>query len=267
MAHEFDPGPVEEPFASLVADYPGEEVYPPDDFRTEWGPIFHRGRLDGSARVLVLGQDPAESEAVARRILVGEAGHRVQGMLAKLGMDRSYVMVNTFLYSVFGQQGGERHRDDPAIAAYRNRWLKAILAPRKIQAVIAIGRLAQDAWEQWLATPDGQGKAPAFAHVTHPTMPESASKGDADKRAKLTRDMLKNWNTALEGLRPAIKNPDVKRDFVPYGRSFKKSERLPIPELDMPAGLPDWMRAASDWADRVGATPAEKRRTIRIRIP
>ncbi len=266
MAHEFDPG-YPERFWPLLADHPGPETYPPADFRVEWGPIFHRGRLDGSARVLVLGQDPAESEAVARRILVGEAGHRVQGMLAKLGVERSYVMVNTFLYSVFGQQGGERHKDDPAIAAYRNRWLKAILASGKVEAVIAIGRLAREAWEQWTETPDGQGKAPAFAHVTHPTMPESASKGDAKKRATLTRDMLKGWNTALEALRPAIKHPDVKRDFVPYGRAFKKSERLPIPERDMPAGLPDWMRAASDWADRVGANAAEKRRTIRIRIP
>ena len=47
---------VAEPFASLVAGYPGDDVSPPADFRTEWGPVFHRGRLDGSARVLVLGQ-------------------------------------------------------------------------------------------------------------------------------------------------------------------------------------------------------------------
>ena len=45
-----------------------------------------------------------------RRILVGEAGHRTQGLLAKLGIDRSYLMVNTFLYSVYGQAGGEQHK-------------------------------------------------------------------------------------------------------------------------------------------------------------
>src|SRR5436190_23310230 len=113
MAHAFDRGPVDEPFASLVRDYPGEDVYPSDSFRTEWGPIFHRGRLDGSARILILGQDPATSETIARRILVGEAGRRVQGLLAKFGVDRSYVMVNTFLYSVFGQGGGSAHKNDP----------------------------------------------------------------------------------------------------------------------------------------------------------
>ena len=74
MSHPYDPGPIDEPFASLARDYPGPEAYPADRFRVEWGPIFHRGRLDGSARLLVLGQDPGQHESIARRILVGEAG-------------------------------------------------------------------------------------------------------------------------------------------------------------------------------------------------
>src|SRR6266540_3867437 len=127
MATAFDPGYVDEPFRSLVATYPGAIAYPSAGFRLEWGPIFHRGRLDGTARVLVIGQDPAQHETIARRILVGEAGHRIQGFLFKLGIDRSYVMVNTFLYSVYGQGGGNQHAHDPAIAAYRNQWLDALL--------------------------------------------------------------------------------------------------------------------------------------------
>ena len=110
MAHDFDLGYSAEPFRTLCREYPDETVYPSADFRTEWGPIFHRGRLDGTARVLILGQDPAQHETIARRILVGEAGQRIQGFLAKLGIDRSYVMVNTFLYSVYGQGGGNRHK-------------------------------------------------------------------------------------------------------------------------------------------------------------
>ena len=88
MAHDFDSGYGNEPFRALCADFPDEKVYPPADFRTEWGPIFHRGRLDGSARVLILGQDPAQHESISRRILVGEAGQRIQGFLAKLGIDQ-----------------------------------------------------------------------------------------------------------------------------------------------------------------------------------
>src|SRR3954467_12556923 len=125
---DFDPGPVSEPFATLVREAPAGDVYPPSDFRVEWGPIFHRGRLDGTARILVVGQDPGQHESVARRILVGEAGQRVQAFLRKLGIDRSYVMVNAYLSSVYGQRAGERHAVAPAIAAYRRRWLDAIAA-------------------------------------------------------------------------------------------------------------------------------------------
>ena len=103
VVHQSCVGYVAEPFASLVAGYPGDDVYPQADFRTEWGPVFHRGRLDGSARVLVLGQDPATHESISRRILVGEAGQRVQGLLAKAGVHTAYAMVNVYLYSVFGQ--------------------------------------------------------------------------------------------------------------------------------------------------------------------
>ena len=74
MKRDFDPGYVRAPYRRLVADFPDESAYPIDDFRVEWGPVFHRGRLDGTARVLVIGQDPAAHEAIARRILVGEAG-------------------------------------------------------------------------------------------------------------------------------------------------------------------------------------------------
>jgi uracil-DNA glycosylase len=148
VAIDFDPGYGLEPFATLCREYPDETVYPGADFRVEWGPIFHRGRLDGTARVLVIGQDPAQHETIARRILIGEAGHRLQGLLFKLGIERSYVLINTFLYSVFGH-GGQHHQDDPAIVGYRARWLKAILDSGAIEAVIALGAMADHAWRAW----------------------------------------------------------------------------------------------------------------------
>ena len=73
MPIPFCPGYNREPFATLVANYPGQDVHPVKDFRVEWGPVFHRGRLDGAARVLIIGQDPAQHEACLRRILVGTA--------------------------------------------------------------------------------------------------------------------------------------------------------------------------------------------------
>ena len=137
MTIPFCPGYDHEPFATLVANYPGKDVHPLKDFRVEWGPIFHRGRLDGTARILVIGQDPAQHETVVRRILVGTAGKRVHGFLRRLGFNRSYVLINTFLYSVFGQGGGARQIKNAAITAYRNQWIKAILDSSPIEAVVA----------------------------------------------------------------------------------------------------------------------------------
>ena len=77
MPQAFDAGAFAEPFLTLCMNYPGADVYVSDQFRVEWGPIFHRGRLDGTARVLVIGQDPAQHETIVRRVLVGEAGRRL----------------------------------------------------------------------------------------------------------------------------------------------------------------------------------------------
>lgn len=80
----FDPGYCFDSFRTLVESAPGAAAFRRTPFRVEWGPIFHRGRLDGSARVVVIGQAPAQHEAIIRRVLVGIADHRVQGLLAIL---------------------------------------------------------------------------------------------------------------------------------------------------------------------------------------
>jgi uracil-DNA glycosylase len=267
MAQDFDPGYCPPAFQQLVRDYPDEQVYPFKDFRTEWGPIFHRGRLDGSARVLILGQDPAQHETVTRRILVGEAGQRIQGFLAKLGMDRSYVMINTFLYSVYGQGGGTKHKNDPAIASYRNRWIDAIFGVSSIEAVVSLGQLANSAFQQWKATPKGQATNVVAVHITHPTQPESSAGNDKVKHAAAIKAMLQNWNAALPTVKAAIQNPDRVVALTLYGDKFDRGDELEIPGLDMPGGLPAWMRGAKNWATRTGATAALKRVTITVTIP
>lgn len=208
VPHPFDPGYVAEPFLTLCAEFPEANVYPADQFRLEWGPIFHRGRLDGSARVLVIGQDPAQHETVVRRILVGEAGRRVQGLLAKLGITRSYVFINTYLYSVYGSVKATT-RKDLNLIAYRNRWLEALLVGSRVEAVLALGQAADEAWQFWKATPAGQSIDVAYAAVTHPTQPESSSKGDKTKLAAATKMLLQNWNAALQALSPRVLHPDV----------------------------------------------------------
>jgi len=265
MPHEFDEGYTHEPFRTLCQDYPADPVYPAADFRTEWGPIFHRGRLDGSARVLVIGQDPATQETIVRRILVGEAGLRTQGFLAKLGITRSYVMINTFLYSVFTQQGGSTHQNDAAIAAYRHRWFDALFETNQIEGVVALGTLAKHAWDVWKQTPKGQATNVAFAPIIHPTADRNVH-GTAQHTA-FVKQMLENWNHALTILKPAIAHPDTQIALVPYGEAFADGDLVEIPEIDLPAGLPPWMRGLAHWAARTGDTDALERATIEVVVP
>jgi uracil-DNA glycosylase len=266
IRHEFDPGYAFEPFRTLCADYPGTEVYAHDDFRTEWGPIFHRGRLDGSARLLVLGQDPAAHEAYVRRILVGEAGQRFQGFMARLGITRSYVLINTFLYSVYGQAGGNKHAADAKIAGYRNRWIDGILATSSIDAVVALGTLADKAWSQWKQSPGGKAHAKIpYAKITHPTA--DAPRPGVDQ-AEATKKLLASWNAGAAALRPAIKTPDAPADMSSYGSTWTPADLLPVPERDYPPGLPSWMHQLDSWAVRgVPDHPADKRRVLTIVMP
>jgi hypothetical protein len=261
----FDPGYGEQPFRDLCEQAPDESVYPGKDFRVEWGPIFHRGRLDGSARVLVIGQDPAQHETITRRILMGEAGHRIQGFLAKLGIDRSYAMVNTFLYSVFGQGGGNKHKDDPKIAKYRNRWLDAIVGGGNIEAVVALGTLADESWKLWKATPSGGAAHVKYRKITHPTQPEASAGNDAAKHAAAIKAMLANWNDTLQELHP-LAHPDSNRPLKLYGTAFVSGDKVAIPADDLPPGMPEWMRLDDGWADRPG-TGAKKRATITVVVP
>jgi len=268
-AHRSCPGYVDEPFASLVAEYPGPEAYPHGDFRIEWGPVFHRGRLDGSARVLVIGQDPATHEAISRRILVGEAGQRVQGLLARVGITSSYVMLNVYLYSVFGQAAGYRHMKDPGIVDYRNRWIDAVLLESEVTAVIALGTLAKRSFVLWKDSSSERTARAADLHVAavrHPTYAEGSAKASGQPLEDTTAAQLADWNAQLPALSAAVK-PEVTPNPKPYGDAWEAQDLVGIPEQDLPPGTPAWWRAVDAWAVRQGADAQEKRATIKVTVP
>jgi uracil-DNA glycosylase len=274
IERDFDPGPVAEPFASLAERYPGADAYPPKDFRIEWGPVFHRGRLDGTARVLVLGQDPGQHESVVHRILVGEAGQRVQGFLRKLGIEQSYVMVNAFLYSVYGQGGGTRNKGNRGIVRYRHRWLDALLDGTRVEAVVAFGDLAEDAFGRWRRTAAGRRAELAYEPLPHPTSPEGGSRRHPERKPELMRKMLEAWNEALARLHP-LGLGEAPGPLELYGTDLLPSDRAPIPPGDLPVGAPPWWTSLQTWARRVAdpkakAGPEEtesKRARLVIEVP
>jgi uracil-DNA glycosylase len=258
----FDTGPTGT-FRQLCRNYPDDTVYKgADGFRSLWGPIFYRGRANGSARLLVMGQDPAQTEAFTRRILSGQAGRRVQGFVEKLGYTKSYLMINAFVYGIFNQSMALPHLNDPDIQAYRHQWLEAAFAPGKIEAVVTFGTPAFDAWTTFKATPAGQAIDVFHQRALHPT---------ADKPGGpiSRKDLLDNWNVALQRLHAKIQNPDVAKPLVPYGNDFAPADLPEIPSRDFPMGLQRWMRATDFWAGipKPPADPGNERANISIVVP
>jgi uracil DNA glycosylase superfamily protein len=227
---EWDPGPPPAMRAVFEAAPLAEYESKPGRFRLEWGPMYYRGRLDGSAKVLIVGQDPAASENVIRRILVGEAGQRVQRYLAKLGLTRSYVMVNSVLYSIFGQFDAEMQTfmDRPAVKGWRNSLLDAVAVPG-IQAVIGFGKAAEHVVDSWPGAGAFKNSGRVF-FLKHPTaQPDSA--------------VLANWSSQLAAIASLVSpDSDGVQDVTPYpGPNFGPNDLLSIPLRDLGFGMPKWM--------------------------
>lgn len=197
----------------------------PNNFRLDFGPVYYRGRLDGTARVLIVGQDPAPNELVGHRAFVGASGQRLQGFLRRLGIQRDYVMVNTFLYPVFGQFSGTLAQlsRDPDILVFRNKLLDRIADGNPLETVIAVGNAAEDAVQRWPG-----GAVHTFQHITHPSAHDHAA-------------LLANWNQALAALRPVVE-PELGTavDTSNYGTDFTAEDHEPIPRRDLPFGVPEW---------------------------
>ena len=236
-----DPGPSKDWdsfFSSAPLAY--YDNHPSGRFRHDFGPVYYRGRLDGSARVLIIGQDPATNEIIAQRVFVGNSGQRIQGLLSKMGITRSYIFVNTFLYSVYGQFDTELRNislEEP-ILSYRHAFFDKLIEENQIEAIFAMGKGAQHALEHW----PGKGDIP-FYEFTHPAALNYAA-------------LFTNWNQGMYRLKEYV-TPDEggEATFELYGSTWQEEELKIIPRFDLPFGIPDWhgdgTRASRDNNDPV----------------
>ncbi|HWJ43557.1 MAG TPA: uracil-DNA glycosylase family protein [Solirubrobacterales bacterium] len=219
---QFDKGPPAE-LARHFAEVPD----PPDkgDFWFDWGPIFYRGRLDGSARVLCIASDPGPTERIAGRSLVGNAGQRVQGFLAKLGLTRSYVCLNAWAYALHPSAAGDQRKklNDPYQLKWRTHLYDLATGP-KLEAIVAFGGMAQDALSLWRNAPI----------ATECQIPHPSSRNE--------KTLLDEWRQAVVDLR-AVVTPDSDGDNTApnYGAKFGEADYARIPAADLPFGAPSFL--------------------------
>jgi hypothetical protein len=223
---KFDKGPTAS-WAQKFFNAPRQHYidHPSGRFRTEFGPVYYRGRLNASVKLLIVGQDPSTDEILAQRNLVGSAGQRVQKLLNKIGLTTSYVMFNTFLYGIKGQMDAVMNGValEPTILNYRNSLFAKTAGASTLQAIISFGNGGDLAITNWPARPSG---VPWF-QLTHPSAPDSL--------------VLPNWNAQLTALHAAV-TPDSAAlvDTTPYGATFGVNDVAQIPREDLSFGLPDW---------------------------
>ncbi len=220
---EFDPGPPPE-FCELFTCVPSYAPYR-DHFWYDWGPVFYRGRLDGSARVLCVASDPGPTERIAMRTLVGDAGQRVQGFLAKIDLLCSYVCLNAFVYALYPNHS---LHGTQVLKNYEHfQWRNELFTKAKsshLQAVIAFGRHAQAA----VQLSPGSADLPVFK-LPHPS-------------SRHPQQLLAAWRAAVTQL-PAIVTPnlDANLTLLNYGTGFAEADYARIPHRDLPFGVPAWL--------------------------
>jgi uracil-DNA glycosylase len=167
---EYDPGPprnrswlrlfAETPnYRGLGKAFTGREV-----FRWHFGPMFYRGRLgDQQVKVLIVGQEGAQDESLAHRSFAGGTGARMQHLLTHIGITRSYLFLNTFVYPIFGQYFDDQrvlaqHPDSP-IKIHRNRIFDYAAVRNDLELAIGVGTAAKESLATWVRSRGGSADA------------------------------------------------------------------------------------------------------------
>jgi uracil-DNA glycosylase len=251
---EHDPGPTTASgWASLFAETPnyrglGRTVVGREAFRWHHGPMFFRGRLDGSAKVVVVGQEGAQDESLSHRSFTGGTGARMQHLLRHLGLDRSYLFLNSFVYPIFGQYTDELRplAQDPRspITRHRTRILDKAIVDGDVRLVIAVGAAAKESIATWVNTHGGTadserlenaalGALPNRVRLVGVVHPGAATGGSTSAiRADFQRvcNLVKGWINADPAWLPA--DPGMPRNL---DAAFQYRSAA-IPYRDFPFG-------------------------------
>ena len=153
-----------------------------EKFRWKVGPMWYRGRLTpNSVKVFVIGQEGAQDENVSNRTFTGSTGTKMQNFINYFGIDRSYLFMNTFIYTITGQYGAvPEPTDSPEVkkqkevqtkalfwlaqnpksvlVQHRHRMFDYMLEQNKntVKLIIGVGAAGKDSLATWIRSHGGK---------------------------------------------------------------------------------------------------------------
>ncbi|PIP95127.1 MAG: hypothetical protein COW00_17605 [Bdellovibrio sp. CG12_big_fil_rev_8_21_14_0_65_39_13] len=282
-AWEYDPGaPKDSKWPDLFAETPNFRAFGKavlqgtgEKFRWIFGPMWYRGRLGkNEVKVFVIGQEGAQDENVSNRSFTGSTGTRMQKFLNYLGIDRSYLFMNTFVYTITGQYSlfGEDAKnpkkveelkrlmwlaqdESSIVVQHRHKMFDYMLEQNEetLSLVIGVGTAGKDSAATWVrshggkcsssqlsrgyCTGTGKLKNVRIIGVSHPGAASARNGGD-DAGARLRID----FNKKAQIVADLIKNKEIKLETDPdMKRDFTKDFRYgyaAIPHRDFAFGTP-----------------------------
>jgi uracil-DNA glycosylase len=259
---EYDAGaPKDSKWPDLFASTPnyrafGQEVIQGvgDKFRWIFGPMWYRGRLEKQqVKIFVIGQEGAQDENVSNRSFTGSTGTRMQKFLNYLGVDRSYLFMNTFVYTITGQYSlfGEDRTDpkklkeqerllwlaqdqDSVVVKHRHELFDYMLSQNKgtLALVIGVGTAGKDSAATWVRSHGGKCSASTLSRgscsgagelagvkvigVAHPGA-ASARNGGEDAAGALVKDFRSKADIVSSFIKSNSSwlplDPGMERDF------------------------------------------------------
>lgn len=153
-----------------------------EKFRWKVGPMWYRGRLTPeSVKVFVIGQEGAQDENASNRTFTGSTGTKMQNFINYLGVNKSYLFMNTFIYTITGQYGERAEPKDSAevkkakevfsntlmwiaqnpkseIVQHRHRMFDYMLSQNKntLSLVVGVGAAGKDSLATWITSHGGK---------------------------------------------------------------------------------------------------------------
>ncbi|MES3036716.1 MAG: hypothetical protein V4736_02305 [Bdellovibrionota bacterium] len=125
----------------------GDDEKTGEKFRWMMGPMWYRGRLQpNQVKAFVVGQEGAQDENVTNRAFTGSTGTKLQNILNGVGIHRSYLFMNTFVYTINGQRNLDSPsymwmEQDPSspIVQYRHKLFDYMAETNKESLALMIG--------------------------------------------------------------------------------------------------------------------------------